>query len=345
MEAFAGHTVLSNIAIIVADALDTYGLNGKSIIESAGVKLEKIEDPDTRFSVEINYRMWELATEKTGDPAFGIAAAEHFNPGMLHGLGFSWMASSTLKEAFVRMIRFQKLISSAGGAHTVDLGSSVRLVAATSIPGYEHPHSYALSILAGITRMCRLTAGAETRPESVTLRIEEEGDCERIYEFFGCPVEFGADTNSLIFSKALLNKPLSLANPKVARLNDQIVVDYLARFDQQSLALQAQSKIVAKLPSGRPNQAEIALSLNMSLRNFQRKLKLEGTSFREIVDHIRRNLAIEFIKDQSRSIGAISYNLGFTEPANFTRSFKSWTGQSPKEYRQALKEKGKNSDS
>ncbi len=344
MEAFAGHTVLSNIAIIVVDALDNYGLDGRSIVESAGVDYGIIEDPDARFSVEINHRMWELATEKTGDPAFGIAAAEHFNPGLLHGLGFSWMASNNLKEAFTRMIRFQKLISSAGGAHTVDLGDSVRLVAAMSIPGYEHPHSYALSILAGVMRMCRLTAGTETRPESVCLRVEEQGDCERIRQFFDCPVQFAAETNSLVFSKALLNKPLSLANPKVARLNDQIVVDYLARFDQQSLALQAQSKIVAKLPSGRPNQAEIAQSLNMSLRNFQRKLKLEGTSFREIVDHIRRNLAIEFIKDQSRSIGAISYNLGFTEPANFTRSFKNWTGKSPKEYRQSLNEKGKNSD-
>ncbi|MBX2869487.1 MAG: AraC family transcriptional regulator [Acidiferrobacterales bacterium] len=340
MGAFTGHTVLSNLAIIVAETLDTYGLDGRKIVESVGVDYEDAKDPDTRISFEVNQAMWEVAAKESDDPCFGIVAAEIFNPSLLHGLGFSWMASSSLREAFGRMIRFQKLINSAAGSHAIDLGDAVKMVTSLNIPGYEHPDSYALSVLAGMLRLCRLTAGGDTNPLSVSLRMPRPESIERIEQFFQCPVEFDSDANAMVFSKAILVKPISIANPKLARLNDQIVADYLASFDQQSLALQAKSKIVSRLPSGRPNQTEIASSLNMSLRNFQRKLKLEGTSFRELVDEIRKSLAVEFIKDQNRSIGAISYNLGFTEPANFTRSFKSWTGKSPKQYRQWLKEGG-----
>lgn len=338
MGAFTGHTVLSNLAIIVAETLDSYGLDGQKIVEGVGVDYEDAKNPDTRISFEINQTMWEAASEASGDPCFGIVAAERFNPSLLHGLGFSWMASSSLREAFGRMIRFQKLINSAAGSHAVDLGDSVKMITSLNIPGYEHPHSYAVSMLAGMLRLCRLTAGVDTNPVSVSLRMAKPDSYQKMDDFFQCHVEFEDEHNAMVFSKSTLVKPISIANPKLARLNDQIVVDYLASFDQQSLALQAKSKIVSRLPSGRPNQTEIASSLNMSLRNFQRKLKLEGTSFRELVDEIRKNLAVEFIKDQNRSIGAISYNLGFTEPANFTRSFKSWTGKSPKQYRQWLKE-------
>lgn len=334
MEALTGHTVLSNVALIVAETLNNYGLDGRSIVESVGVDYEDAMDPDTRISFEVNQRMWQLATEKSEDPCFGIQAAESFNPSLLHGLGFAWMASGSLQEAFSRVMRFQKLINSAAGFQVENTGEDITMIAGLTIPGYEHEDSYVLAMLAGMVRMSRLTAGTEVSPTKVTFRARAPSCADRIERFFGCSVRFDEPRNSISFSKELISKPLSVANPRLAKLNDQIVIDYLARFDQQSLTLQAKSRIIARLPAGRPKQAEIASSLNMSLRNFQRKLKMEGTSFRELVDEIRKSLAIEFIKDHSRSIGAISYHLGFTEPANFTRSFKSWTGMSPKQYRQ-----------
>ena len=116
------------------------------------------------------------------------------------------------------------------------------------------------------------------------------------------------------------------------------MIEYLAKFDSNDLVAKVQAVIIQQLSTGRPSQASIAKALNMSLRNLQRKLKQEGTTFRQLVDDIRRQLATQFIQENSRSIGEISYNLGFSEPANFTRAFKSWTGISPKQYRQAIKQ-------
>ena len=331
--------MLSNIVLIVAGALEHYGLDGRRILEDLGIDYTLASDPDSRIPYELSHRMWEEASKATQDPSFGITVAECFNPSMLHGLGFSWMASGSLREAFARVLRFQKLINTGANFFAEEDNEEITFIADLAIPGHTHHPVYVLSMLAGIVRMSRLTAGSEICPTRVTL-VQEVPDTEpsaRINRFFGSPVEFGAERNSISFSKSTIETPILSANPKLARINDQIVIDYLARHDQQSLVAKAQAQIIERLPSGRPNQAEIARVLNMSLRNFQRKLKQEGTSFRELVDTIRKDLAIQFIKEHDRSISAISYSLGFTEPANFTRSFKSWTGMSPKQFRQQLK--------
>jgi len=329
--------VLSNLAIIVARALEQYGLNGREIVESAGIDCQFAMDPDTRISYDSADRMWQIATEKSGDPCFGIEVADGFNPTLLHGLGFSWMASGSLKEAFGRVLRFQKLINTGANFSAEETEHHVKIFFNSNVPNRAHHPTYIMSLIAGVVRMSRLTAGREISPVSVCMQQLEPVGSERIREFFRCPVEFGCSENSITFDRELIEQPILSANAKLAQVNDQIVVDYLTRHDQQSLVTQVQARIIERLPAGRPNQAVIAKSMNMSLRNFQRKLKLEGTSFRELVDTVRKDLAIQFIRDYSRSIGAISYNLGFTEPANFTRSFKAWTGVSPKQFRQAIK--------
>jgi len=336
MEAGIRHTVLSNLSIIVARALEQYGLNGREIVESAGIDYEFAMDPDTRISYEAADRMWQIATEKSADPCFGIEVAAGFNPSLLHGLGFSWMASGSLKEGFARVLRFQKLINTGANFHAIETDDHLKIIFDLNIPGRAHHPTYTLSLLAGVVRMSRLTAGQDIDPVAVSMRQKAPVCVERIRQFFRCPLTFESDENTVTFDRALIEKPILSANAKLAQINDQIVIDYLTRYDQQSLVAQVQAKIIERLPAGRPNQTAIARSMNMSLRNFQRKLKLEGTSFRELVDTIRKDLAIQFIRDYSRSIGAISYNLGFTEPANFTRSFKAWTGVSPKQFRQAI---------
>ena len=109
-------------------------------------------------------------------------------------------------------------------------------------------------------------------------------------------------------------------------MNDQTVIDYLARFDRENITMQVRSKIIEQLPEGRPSQGDIAVKLNTSLRSLQRRLRDQDTSFKELLSNTQQELALSYIRDSSRSIGEITYLLGFSEPSNFTRAFKRWTG-------------------
>lgn len=128
-------------------------------------------------------------------------------------------------------------------------------------------------------QMCRLTAGHSFSP----LRIEmqrpalDHPDC--IQEFFTCPISFSQPENKIVFAQDALTSRLPLANPTLARANDNIVMDYLSRFDRSNLSNRVRNCIIEKLPEGAISQTEIAKQLNISTRSLQRKLNQESTNF------------------------------------------------------------------
>jgi AraC-like DNA-binding protein len=71
----------------------------------------------------------------------------------------------------------------------------------------------------------------------------------------------------------------------------------------------------------------------MSARTLRRRLQEAGTSYREVLDATRCELARRYLSDASLPVGAVSFMLGFAEPSTFHRAFKRWTGMTPAQFR------------
>jgi AraC-like DNA-binding protein len=78
-------------------------------------------------------------------------------------------------------------------------------------------------------------------------------------------------------------------------------------------------------------EATMARALNLSQRSLQRKLSERGTTFRQVVDDTRKQLAEQYLKDSMLSVSEIAYLLGFAEVSSFSRAFRRWTGQAPRD--------------
>ena len=89
------------------------------------------------------------------------------------------------------------------------------------------------------------------------------------------------------------------------------------------------------MSSGNIREDATAKALHMSVRSLQRKLKQEGATFKKLLDETRRELSLSYIKDKHTSINEITYLLGYSDPANFSRAFKRWTGTPPSTARSA----------
>ena len=111
------------------------------------------------------------------------------------------------------------------------------------------------------------------------------------------------------------------------------IVEYLRRHQSANVSMVVRSKLTEQLPSGRATQGSIASAVHMSTRSLQRRLREEGTSYRELLEETRRELATQYMRQSNLSVNEITYLLGFSEPANFTRAFRRWTGRSPTQYR------------
>ena len=325
-------TTISSVAGLVEKALRTCGCDPAPLFAAAGIERNLSSDPNVRIPTLRLQALWKYSVEATGDPCFGLTAAEQFQPAALHGLGFAWLASDTLRDAFGRLTRFSRFLNPLfqaaieEGEHTVDL----------VIPGREWPgFEFAALDLAMVVflRMCQITVGEHVVPVRVCLRRPVVSCAERFDAIFAAPIEYGVVNNRLCFDPQLVNQPLTTGNPELARINDQAVIDYLARFDWSNISMKVRAGIIEQLPAGTPDQSAIAQALHVSPRSLQRKLRGEQTTFKSLVDDTRRDLAMQYVREAHRPLGEIAYLLGFSEPGNFTRAFRRWTGHSPKEFR------------
>lgn len=94
------------------------------------------------------------------------------------------------------------------------------------------------------------------------------------------------------------------------------------------------------LASGPIHIEEVARALGFSRQTLHRRLKAEGATFEQVLDALRRRVALRLIREEGVAVKEASWRLGFSDPAAFSRAFKRWTGKSPSAMRDARRDKG-----
>ncbi len=309
-----------------------YGYDPEPVFKSVGISSRSIKTPGERISLEVIDRIWDEAASLIDDPCFGLEAPPFWHPSHLNALGYGWLASRTLREAMNRLERYWQVVGE--GAHI----SIKEEEAGVSIIYRDKPASaggYARvdSILSCAMHMCRINYGESFDPVSVRLNRKEPACALKYKAYFNVDVIFDSDRNSLTIPRSVIDEQLVGGNPNMARLNDQIMMKYLATFEKRGVTHQVRDAIVSCLSSGDVSKEIIALSLNMSVRSMQRKLKGFDTSFSRILDETRKELAISYLRDPENDLAEISLLLGFSQPSSFSRAFRRWTQTTPIEFR------------
>ena len=176
------------------------------------------------------------------------------------------------------------------------------------------------------------------RPElevrGVDLRRPRPADAGPYEERFRAPVRFDAEWDRLRFTTAEWGAPIAGADATLARILEEHAHVLAARLQTAptDFAGTVQRAIMAALPESAEEES-VARSLHMSRRTLQRKLADEGTSFREVLDGVRRGLAESYLADRTVSIPEVAFLLGFSEQSSFHRAFQRWTGSAPGRWR------------
>jgi AraC-like DNA-binding protein len=329
------YTLLATVALAVWRALESYGCDSEALFRRVGIDPACLRDPDARLSDSTYYKLWRQAVDATGDACFGLTVARFVHPTSLHALGYSWMASENLKDAMERLVRYFRILGNKEYLELEERSRDFRLVLHNPAPEYPTADEDYDASVAILVQLCRVAYGANISPLKIALPRPPPPCPERFSQALGADtiIEFNADVLSLTFDKALLLEPLPTANAELARANDQILTDYLARFDRERITMRVKLKLIEQLPSGHATQESIAKALNISPRSLQRKLQDEGTTYKQLVDDTRRELAAQYVRQSRIPINEITYLLGFSEPSNFARAFKRWTGESPSDFR------------
>jgi AraC-like DNA-binding protein len=246
------------------------------------------------------------------------------------------MSCANLLEAFERLIRYLLILSDAltmtlseerGGYRvSFDLYGGSRPV----------PRQRVEFILVSVIRFCQWISGREFHPMAVELPYPTPADLAPYRDAFRCQLAFNSSGCSIVFARADMAAPLPTSNPVLAELHERFAGEYLRRFDHAQTSHRAREAIIRRLPDGEPRRDEIARELCLSERTLQRRLEVEATSFAELLDDTRRELAEQYLSRLHLSLAQAAYLLGFVDQSSFFRACKRWFELSPGQYRNQL---------
>lgn len=315
-------------------ALRESGIEPEPLMLQAGLNPASFSKPEQRLPQEASTRFWQLAAETIDDESLGLWVSRYSSHTTFHALGYAFMASRSLADAMRRMVRYDKMISDVVKVQLQERGERSEL---SWIIARDAPQPAAEAVEAAIAatlRACRRLAGKQFTPLSVRLMRPTPREEQPFRQFFRCDVHFNARRYDLEFDTQQLEQPLADANEMLAQSNDRLVEQYLAQTELGTLATRLRSMLEKELPSGVCSAEKYASIMGMSGRSLQRKLSAEGTSFNQVLNDTRCELAKFYLSNpHHQSLTDIAFLLGFSDTSSFSRAFHRWMDMSPSAYR------------
>jgi AraC-like DNA-binding protein len=278
---------------------------------------------------------WRLAATLTNDEAVGVHLAESLPRGALDLIEYAFRLSASLTVGLERLARYGRVLSDRVAAVTESHGHGLRFEVRDTGSTPLHPGraDFALAIA---LKFAREGTGVDITPLDVCFVHQPPDDASEHQRFFRVPVRFGAESNSIVLSSVDGARPMGAADETLASIIRRRLDKTLAERDPygaRPLSGRIRQMMVEHIGATMLTPETVAKTFSVSRRTLSRRLRDEGTSFRRILDDVRREIACTLLNDRTLSVSHVAFFLQYSEPAAFSRSFRRWTGRAPGAFR------------
>jgi AraC-like DNA-binding protein len=279
---------------------------------------------------------FEAAEAAVDDPFLGVHVALRFPRGTWGLLEFTSRLSPTLRESFARIARYMPLVNefvTFTFTERAGQGSLEQRIPGAPLCLGRHGNEFWMTAL--LTEARKLT-GRACVPGRVWLAHPAPRDVGELEAVFGTTqLAFGAEANGFTLSEEELSAPITSADPALLSLLEHHANQALSQREPvQGLSGQVRQRLRENLGQRLPDLEELAGYLRMSPRTLQRRLSSEGTSFQQLLDATREELARVYVRESRLTLAEVAYLLGYSELSTFLRAFRRWTGKTPGQFRE-----------
>ncbi len=321
-------------AIRLLDAAERYGLDREVIRRRAGIEPEQIDDPDRRLPASLVLALYHELRRELPDPDLGLDIGTHGDVRQGGVLGYAMMHSSNVGQALRRLYRFSRLISTTI-EFSLDEGPELWHLTSNRPPEYPGFRLPVDTVAASLVTVLRQITGRQIDPAAIEFPYQRPDDVRKLRSVFRCEMTFEAPRPGIYYRVEDMALPLERSESKLAEYLDRLAAQDLAALPRWETFTRRVGRMVWKhLSEGQPTIASVARELGLSSRTLQRRLREEGTSFAQVVDDLRRQLAPTLLGDETLAVYEVAYLLGYADPSAFFRAFRRWHDCSPAEFRQ-----------
>ena len=311
------------------------GISAQALKAATNINAKDADDPDLTVPIGNHISLWQYAVKIMDDPALALHLSENMDR---IGIGFGKrivLYSATLKEALIHWQQYSWMTCAARIIRWKEEEGQCVITFRQPSPSHQSVHMVEYSFALAMVYSRSLT-GLDLRPKKVCFMHPEPGYSKEYKKIFKSKVLFSQPENALFFSKKMLNVAFKTHDSYMLSVLKQFADTHKARPDRnETMRDRVIEHMVPNFPKGEVDIVHTAQAFFVSRSTLQRKLRQEGTSFMEVRDYTRKELAVSYLK-QAFSAAEIAYLLGFSAPSAFQHSFKRWFGASPGEMRKQL---------
>jgi AraC-like DNA-binding protein len=297
------------------------GLDPYRMLSEFGLPPRCLKQPELMIPIDAVRRLLEASAERSGVEAFGLLMAKARRLSNLGPLGLLIREQPTMRLALDEFVRYSNRLNEALFL-TIEETGDVVVLREELIVGRSGSVRQSTELAIGVAfRMLRTFLGSEWRPRRVCFAYDAPADRSTHERVFGRNVEFGHDFNGIVCASADLEVVNPDADPEVARLARQMLAAQpVSR--TPDMATRVRELVVMLLGGGTCTVDRVAQHLGIDRRTIHRHLAREGTTYSDLVEAVRRELAERYVKEQHRSLAEVSSLLGFSAPSGFSRWYR-----------------------
>lgn len=324
--------ILPDYVLSYAECMERLGFNPNDISQRVGLDYLHFKRNPAALSINQTTQMLSACYDLFKMPYLGLAMGKQMRL-TIHGMaGVSAMAQPTYAECLQAASR---LCEKAFPPFTMEYFETpttvgLRIIECMSLAPVSH--FFVESIAVNFYNILHFLLGDEYEPEYIAFAYPEPSYLNVYQRYFNCKIRFNAEHHEFVVSRQLAHRELLLANKGIARMAEQDFLKSLPSINLNYLPKKLRLVLMQSMGAF-PSLETAARKLGMSGRTLRRQLNSLGTNFQNELDLLRREFAISYLTKSDKCITEIALMLGFCDSSAFSKAFKKWTGESPREFK------------
>jgi len=315
------------------------GVNVAAALAPLELDDQILEDNTRRISLAQFEAVVAALIGGSNDPLFGLHTSETIEPAYYSVHGYLALNCATLREALSMIPIYEKIVGDMGVSDFVYRNQKTLLRWQSQLLNPLVQRHVRENILASWFRFTQQYLKVEENPAAVWFEhsAPETAALKEDYEaLFQCPVEFDQPCTGIWIADDYLDQRIAQADQNLLQVLQDHATSLLHELEKGlTLSDQIKGMLRLMLNSRIPSSELIADKLGISVRTLQRKLAEENSSYKDVLNELRQELALHYVQNSSLTFDVIAKKLGFSEPRSFYRSFKQWTGKTASQIREA----------
>lgn len=318
---------------LLVRAADATGVSPAVTLDGSRICPSKLADASVRVSARQRLRVYENILANCTDPEVFLRAGNSATVCSFGVWGYVLLSSSTFLDATRIAFKYLKLTGPLV-RKTFDIEQELAFFEADDRLVLGHLLPSVLEFwFALIDKLSKEVSQRAFELERVELTYPPPAHAASYRDFFGCDVRFEADRNRVCFDAGMLDLPLPRADALTLQVCEEMCATMVDQMQYAAGPAKQVRDLIMASPNAYPSLEEIAGEMFTTPRTLRRRLAGQGTSYQRILNEVRKNLAMRFLRETDLSMEEIAERVGFSDSRNFRQAFKRWTDTTPSSHR------------